>query len=253
MEIDSQIVKLGGLGASDCGKLFTKDGLKAKTAQTLAYDKALELINGYRKDFTTIAMQHGVFNEEEAYHNVVRPFYPNSRYQSSESIWIKDNIWVTPDVIDETERITIDIKCPYTPYTFWNNVKKLPDAYLSQNQMQMIGTGHKKGAVCLYLTSNRIDEWGNKIEFDIPLEERHLFIPIEAQEAYQEEILKRCDEFFPIRDTIMSHLIKAEEVSDMDFFKLCGEKKVTRFRDKYNLLTWEDKIIKNQNEYYTIE
>ena len=33
--------KLGGIGASDIGKLFTKAGIKAKTAQTLAYEKAV--------------------------------------------------------------------------------------------------------------------------------------------------------------------------------------------------------------------
>lgn len=251
--IENYTDKLGGVGASEIGKLFTREGLKAKTAQTMAFEKACELINGYKKDITTIAMQHGIFNEEEAYNNVVKPFYPNSKYQSSDSIWIKDGVWVTPDVVDETEQITIDIKCPYTPFTFWKNVKRLPDTYLSQNQMQLIGTGHKNGAICLYLTSNNIDAYGNKIEYDIPIEKRHLFIPIETQDDYQKEILNRIDDFFPIRDLILSHLYKANKVSDIDFFELCETKKVTRFKDKSNLLTWEDKIIKNQNEYYTIE
>tara|TARA_R110002167_G_scaffold284737_2_gene489870 strand:+ start:10439 stop:11194 length:756 start_codon:yes stop_codon:yes gene_type:complete len=251
MEIS--VEKLGGIGASECGKLFTSQGLKAKTALTLAYEKALELINGYRKNITTAAMQHGIFSEEEAYYTVVKPFYPNSKYQSSESIWITDLTWATPDVVDDVMGITIDIKCPYSPFTFWGNVRKLPDTYISQNQMQMIGTGHKKGAICLYLTSTNIDEWGNKIEFEIPLEERHLFLPIDADEVYQNEILKRIDEFFPIRDTIYSHLIKAPELNDMEFFQKCKDSKVTRFKDKSNLLTWENKIIKNGNEYYTVE
>lgn len=247
------IDKIGGIGASEVGKLFTKEGVKGKTAQTLAYEKASEIINGYKKSFTTIAMQHGIFSEEEAFINVVMPFYPNAVYQSSDSILIKEGVWVTPDVVDNTEEITIDIKCPYSPFTYWNNVKKMPDTYLSQNQMQMIGTGHKKGAICLYLTSTNIDEWGNKIEFDIPLSERHLFIPIEAQPEYQKEIIERIDSFFPIRDIIQSHLIKAPVISDYEFFKLCGIKKVTRFKDKSNLLTWENKIIKNGNEFYVIE
>lgn len=251
--VEYDIAKLGGIGASDCGKLFTKAGLKAKTAQTLAFDKACEIINGYRKNFTTVAMQHGLFNEEEAYLNVVKPFYPHSKYQSSESIWINENCWVTPDVIDDVLEVTIDIKCPYTPYTYWNNIKKLPDTYISQNQMQMIGTGHKKGAILVYLTSNNIDEWGNKIEYDIPISKRHFFIPIEPQKDYQDEILKRIDEFLPIRDKIIHDLSKAKDISDIDFFELCGTKKVTRFKDKHNLLTWENKIIKNNNEYYTVE
>lgn len=253
METLNQINKTGGVGASEAGKLFTKAGLKAKTAQTMAYEKAVELITGFKKDITTAAMMHGIFSEEEAYHTVVRPFYPNSKYQSSESISIEEGIWVTPDVIDDTEGLTIDIKCPYSPYTFWGWVRKMPETALSQVQMQMIGTGHKKGAICLYLTSTNIDEWGNKIEFDIPVEDRHYYIPIDAQPDYQKEIIERIRAFFPIRDLIYSHLIKAPEVGDMEFFNLCGKKKVTRFKDKSNLLTWEDKIIKNGNEYYTIE
>lgn len=245
--------KVGGIGASECGALFTKQGVKAKTAQTLAYEKAKELITGIKKELTTIAMQHGIFSEYEAFYTVVKPFYPDAVYQSSESIFIEDSIWVTPDVVDNTQGITIDIKCPYSPYTFWNNVKKMPETYLSQNQMQMIGTGHKKGAICLYLTSTQTDEWGNKVEYDIPVEDRHYYIPIEAQPDYQKEIISRIKEFFPVRDTIYSHLLQAPEVSDMEFFKLCGTKKVTRFKDKSNLLTWEGKIIKNAYEYYTIE
>jgi hypothetical protein len=251
--METNIDKLGGIGASEVGKLFTKDGLKAKTATTLALEKAEELINGYKKFFSTIATQHGVFSEEEAYWSVVKPFYPNAKYQSSDSIWLSDKSWVTPDVVDDIEGITIDIKCPYSPYTFWNNVRKLPDTYISQNQMQMIGTGHKKGAICLYLTSTNIDEYGNKMEYDIPLNDRHLFLPIDAQEDYQAEILKRIDEFFPIRDLILSHLMKAPIVSDKEFFDLCGFRKVTKFKDKSNLLTWEDKLIRNGKDYYTLE
>lgn len=245
--------KLGGVGASEVGKLFTEAGLKAKTAQTLAYEKARELIDGYKKDITTIAMQHGIFNEEEAFYNVVEPFYPNAQYRSADSIWLNKNSWVTPDVTDDIEGITIDIKCPYTPFTFWQNIKRLPDTYISQIQMQLIGTGHDKGAICLYLTSNNVDQWGNKIEFDIPLKDRHIFIPIEKQEDYQKEITQRIEDFIPLRDTIESHLVKAVEVTDLDFFKLCENSKVTRFKDKSNLLTWEDQLIKNQNEYYTLE
>lgn len=245
--------KKGGVGASEVGKLFTREGVKAKTAQTMAYEKACELITGVKRDITTIAMQHGIFSEYEAFYTVVKPFYPDAVYQSDESIFLEKSIWVTPDVVDDVKGITIDIKCPYSPYTFWQNVKKMPETYLSQNQMQMIGTGHKKGAICLYLTSTQTDEWGNKVEFDIPIEDRHYYIPIEAQPDYQKEILKRINDFFPVRDTIYSHLIQAPVVSDMEFFKLCGTKKVTRFKDKSNLLTWEGKIILNSNEYYVIE
>lgn len=248
-----KINKLGGIGASEVGKLFTKAGIKAKTAQTLAFEKAQELITGQKKDITTPAMMHGIFNEEEAYYKVVRPFYPESTYRSSESIPLGEGYWVTPDVVCDTEETTIDIKCPYSPFTFWQWAKKTPDTAISQVQMQLIGTKHKKGALCLYLTSTNMDEWGNKIEYKIPIEDRHLFIPIEAQADYQKEIIQRINDFFPVRDTILSHLVQASVVSDVEFFKICGEKKVTKFKDKSNLLTWEGKIVKNQDQYYVIE
>ena len=83
MEALTEIDKIGGIGASEIGKLFTRQGLKAKTAQTLAFEKAEELINGYRKDFTTVAMQHGIFNEDEAYNLVIKPVFEKKPLQYS--------------------------------------------------------------------------------------------------------------------------------------------------------------------------
>lgn len=253
MEILQEINKLGGIGASDIGKLFTREGLKAKTAQSLALEKAEELINGYRKDLTTIAMQHGLFNEEEAFYSVVQPIFSTAMYRSDVSIPIKDGVWVTPDVVDDIEGITMDIKCPYTIYTYYQNLNKLPDTYISQNQMQLIGTKHKKGFIVLYLTANSIDSYGNKIEYDIPIEERHAFLPIVADESYQKEILTRIDDFFPIRDLILKDLQNAIDISDKEYFNKAKEgKKITRFKDKSNLLTWSGKIFKNEREGYLV-
>ncbi|MEM6542746.1 MAG: recombinase [Bacteroidota bacterium] len=251
--MEMTIDKIGGIGASEIGKLFTKDGLKAKTAQTLAYEKAEELINGYKKELTTVAMQHGIFNEEEAFSLIIRPNFPNARYQSDESILIKDNVWVTPDVVDDIEGITTDIKCPYTIFTYYKNIRKLPDTYIAQNQMQMMGTGHENGFVLVYLTSNSIDKWGNKIEYDIPLEERHMFLPLTSDEVFQKEIMQRVDGFFPLRDMIYKDLVEAHPISDEEYFEAARTaKRVTRFKDKSNLLTWGGKIFSNQREGFIV-
>lgn len=249
----NEINKIGGVGASEVGKLFTKAGLKAKTAQTMAYEKALEIINGYRKNITTVAMQHGLFNEDEAYRNVIKPVYQTSTYRSDVSIPIADGIWVTPDVIDDFEGITFDIKCPYTIYTYYKNLRKLPETYIAQNQMQMIGTNHENGFIVLYLTSNAIDEYGNKIEYDIPIEKRHAYLPIKADKDFQDEILKRINEFFPMRDMIMEDLINAINITDIEYFNMADKgKKITRFKDKSNLLTWSGKIYHNKREGYIV-
>ena len=247
------INKIGGIGASEIGALFTQQGLKAKTAQTLAYEKALELINGSKKEFTTIAMQHGIFNEEEAFTDIVSQVFPNAIYQSDISFPIKENVWATPDVIDNVEEFSLDIKCPYSVYTFFENSKKLPAYYVAQNQMQMLATGFNKGFVLLYLTSNVTDEWGNKIEFDIPLNDRHKFVEIEADKEFHKEILSRTDGFFSMRDAIHKDLLGAVEISDMEYFNLGkSDHKITRFKDKSNLLTWSGKIYKNEREGYLV-
>ena len=69
------------------------------------------------RSFTTSAMQHGLYSEPDAFHNVIQPVYPNAVYQSDVSILIKDCganslVWATPDVVDDVEGITFDIKCP---------------------------------------------------------------------------------------------------------------------------------------------
>jgi hypothetical protein len=245
--------KLGGIGASEIGKLFTRDGVKAKTAQTLILEKVEELINGERKEITTIAMQHGIFNEEEAFYNVVQPIYPNANYRSSESIWIKDELWATPDVTDESESLTIDIKCPYTIASFFKNVEKLPNNYIAQAQCQLLATGHERSEICVYLTSNAIDKYGNKVEYDIDINDRHVFIPIQPEKVFQEEIINRYSEFIEKRKILHEMLIDVPVLDDIDFFNVHKTHKVTRLKDKSNLFTWEDKIVKNQGTFYVIE
>lgn len=253
-----EINKIGGLGASQIGALFTRDGLKAKTAQSLALEKAEEIINGYQKSLTTAPMMHGIFNEEEAYNLVVKPAFPNSKYQSSQSILLNDygensNVWVTPDVVDLVEEVTIDIKCPYTIMSYFKNVNKLPDSYIAQNQMQMIGTGHKKGYICVYLTSNKADEFGNKIEYDIDIEERHTFIPIIADFDFQSEIIDRSIKFFDLRNSILEDLMEAIEISDKEYFEMISKgKKATKLKEKSNLTTWKGKIYKTEADGFVV-
>ena len=88
--MENDFNKLGGVGASECGKLFTGQGLKAKTAQTFAFEKACELLGFERKDITTKPMLHGLYSELEAFENVVLPFYPNALLKSNESIDVEE-------------------------------------------------------------------------------------------------------------------------------------------------------------------
>lgn len=248
-----EINKIGGLGASQIGALFTQQGLKSKTAQTLAYEKAVEMITGEKRNLTTAAMQHGLFNESDAFTEIIAPNFPNAVYQSDISLLIKDGLWATPDVIDGENEVVMDIKCPYTIYTFFENIRKVPAYYIAQAQMQMLATGFTKGYLVFFLTSNVMDEYGNKIEYDIDINIRHKFIEIEADAEFQQDILKRADDFFQMRDFIYNDLIEAKEVSDMEYFELAlSDHKITRFKDKSNLLTWKGKIYRNPREGYLV-
>lgn len=249
--------KLGGVGASEVGKLFTGQGLKAKTAHSFAYEKALELINGYKNYISTNATLHGINSEIDAFHDVIQKKYPKAVLRSADSIFLSEKekkcYWATPDVTEDFIGITIDAKCPYTPYTYWNNVKKIPNQYLAQNQMQMLATKHKKGAICLYLTAgtDAIDDYGNKKEYKIPVEKRSKFIYQEADAVFQKEITQRIDGFFPMRDVIYDSLVNAPEITDEELFDMCAKKQVKKFKENSNLLVLANNTVKCSGEYYT--
>lgn len=245
--------KLGGIGASEVAKLFTSQGLESKGVKTLCVEKCEELINGKKRLVSSIAMSHGLFNEEEAFHFVVKSIYPKSRYRSSESVWINENCWATPDVTDKGNDLVIDIKCPYTVPSFFKNKNNLPKSYLYQIQMQMLATGFNNGLICLYLTSNKIDTYGNKIEYNIDIDDRYELIPILKDEEIQVEIPLRVEKFISLRDMLMSDLGDAVEVSDTEFFFLHNEKKITRLQDKANPFNWGGQIIRNNDRHYVLE
>lgn len=247
--------KLGCVGASEVGKLFTKSGLKAKTAHSFAYEKALELINGHRDFISTNATLHGINSEIDAFRDVILKKYPTAELRSDISIFLqekeRENYWATPDVTDEIEGLTIDIKCPYTPYTFWNNVNNLPEQYKAQNQMQMLATGHTKGAICIYLTGSEVDEFGNKKEYNIEPLKRSKFLYNMADSAFQKEIISRINTFFPMRDLILTGLENAPVISDEELFDLCEKYDVKKFKENSNLLIWNGSIVKCGEEFYT--
>ena len=249
--------KLGGVGASEIGKLFTQKGVKAKTAQTLIREKAQEMIDGRKvRSKTTAAQAHGHYNEEEAFHLVVKSVYPNAVYQSADSIHIKEGLWATPDVWVPDPPVTIDIKCPYTIPSYHENVRKLPATYISQNQCQMLATGHKKGFVCIYLTSPDLDpDTYEKIEYNIPINDRHAFIPIDAHEEYHKEIHKRFDEFKIQRDKLYEDMLAAINISDHELHYLSFENtsKITMLKDKSNMQGWGGMLLRNRENYYVIQ
>lgn len=241
---------LGTIGASSIGALLTKQRLKAKTAQSKALELAEELCFGHRKDITTIAMQHGIFNEEEAF-RFVNQLFDDAVYQSSDSIHIKGIFYATPDVV--LPDAVLDIKCPYTIASYFSNVNSPSKSYQMQLQAQMLATEKDRGVLFFYLTSPNIDRFGNKVEYDIPISERVTYITYNRDNDLVNEMLTIVDDFKEIRDTIMNDIMDVPELSDVEFFELHRKNKVTRLKDKSNLLTWGGKIVRNNNIHYVFE
>ncbi len=242
--------KIGGLGASEVHKLFTGQGIKSKTAQTLCYEKALEIITGVKKNITTAPMTHGILNEFTAFEQCVLPKYPQSELQSSNSVLIADGLWATPDV--RFENNVIDIKCPYTHYSYYQQIKKLNKNYQIQVNTQMLATGSDKGQLCYFLTAP-INENGYKEEYETPLEDRTTFIEVPKIDDFESKLLQRFEDFKELRDSIIEDLHYSIDVDDYKFDILNKDKKVTKFKDKSNLSKWGGQIVKHRNDYYVIE
>jgi len=242
--------KLGGIGASEIGMLFVRGGVKSKTAQSLALKKAKELITGERESISTKQMEHGLLNEFPAFEQVVHPLHNDSILKSAESYFIKEGLWATPDVI--TTDAVIDIKCPYTIYTYYQGINKIKSIYNFQVNMQMLATGMNKGSLCYFLTAP-IDKDGYKEEYDIPLEDRYKFLQVDKLDLFDKELFIKFDEFKTVRDSIYSDLLLSCDVDDVSFYQLNKTKKVTRLKDKSNLTTWGGCLVTWKNEYYVIE
>lgn len=246
-------INRGSIGASTISTLFTKQGLKSKGTLTLAIDKAVEMVDNYCPNISTPAMNHGLFNEEEAFKQVVKPKYEDALLQSDFSIKIQEGFHATPDVICPKSELVIDIKCPYSAMTFHQNIEKIKVGYEMQMQAQMLATGFVNSYLVYFLTSTKMDEWGNQIEYDIPLESRSHWHSVSEDEDLQIEMLKRVDEFLVIRDKVIEDITAVAELDDKEFFAICGKKKVTLLKMKHNPLAWQGQIIKYNNQYYTYE
>jgi len=244
------INKIGGIGASEVGALFTRDGIRSRTAKTLALEKAKELITGEKKQLNSKELQHGILNEFEAFKNCISPIKPNAEIQSYISYSICDSLWATPDVIDTD--CVIDIKCPYTIYTYYQNINKIKKYYQYQVNTQMIATKKDKGFLCYYLTAH-IDENGYKEEYKIPLSERFKFVEVEKIEGFEKELIKRHSEFIELRDKIHEDLIISEDIDDFIFNQLTKSNKVTKLKEKSNFLSWGGQLVCWLNDYYVVE
>lgn len=227
---DWQKARVGCFTASEIYKLMTEPRTKeakekgwlSDTAQSYILEKAVESMTGYRKQFSSPAMEHGVVNEYEAFETFCERTGLDFTLTSSQFYSINDYSGASPDGVlyDGLDIIAVlDVKCPYTPASFFEQKKmalessnddyqNVPKNYFYQMQMQMMATGAKKGYLARYLTSSYTDDYGNKYEFDIPIEVRLFYSEIEEDLWVQDQILQKIESAEKLKQEYIQLLLK---------------------------------------------
>jgi len=197
---DFQTKRLGKFTASEIWKLFVEPRKKtdkwSETAKTYILEKAVQQVTGYRKQFTSKEMEHGIMTEPEAFDAWKKLSRLYWEYTSQEFFTIGDNAGASPDgvVYDGLDIIAVcDIKCPQ-PLTFMELIAEKPeidDKYFYQLQMQMLATKCDVGYLVYYLANEFVNTYTNEVEFkfDRPIEKRLFVQQVKADQSVQDQIM----------------------------------------------------------------
>lgn len=201
-------MRTGKFTASEIWKLMTdprkKSEVWSETAKSYILEKAVEAKYGYRKQFSSKEMEHGIMTEPEAFEAWVKVSGVPYTYTAKEFFSINDFSGASPDGVlyDGLDIISVcDIKCPQ-PLTFMELVAERPEIdtkYFYQLQMQMMATKSETAFLVYYLAKEFVNTYTNEVEFtfDIPVEKR----------IYVVEVKKDQDE----QDRMTEKILKAEE------------------------------------------
>lgn len=207
MKILQQSNKLGKFTASEWFKLLP--GPKGGTTDRDKYifQKAKESVQGYSQSFTSNVTEHGTLNEFEAIDKFGELLGQTVEALGQEYFPIDDNCGATPDAavkdFDGVIIASMDAKCPTDKFfeqkmEIINNSKpefqNSPKVYFVQAQLQMMAlTEYNKTLghppvdhhyLVRYLTNWEMDDDGNKVEIDLPLEVRMFWKLIKKDEAF---------------------------------------------------------------------
>jgi len=218
--------KLGKFSASESHKLFI--GGKGVSRDTYIREKAEEVVRKhFKKTFSNKHTDHGNLNEFEA----ITTFRDHTgllvEYLGQQYFPINENCGATPDakVCDFSGRIiaSCDVKCP-TESFFTQKLlqikeskpkyQNVPKDMFYQAQMQMMAlTEHNKKLghpevtnhyLVRYLTAMDMDDEGNKIEYDLPLNVRLFYKVVTKDADVQAQLLEAIDEASKERDAIVN-------------------------------------------------
>lgn len=225
-----QTERLAKFTAFEIYKLFVepktiKDrdaGVWSETAMTYIFEKAVEQVTGWRKEIQGAALTHGVSNEHEAFEAFEKIYGLGFQLTSTTFFKINEFSGASPDGVlygdnlDEIQAV-LDVKCPFNPISFYQQKKQhieaqnefqgVPKEYYYQLQMQMLATGCKTGYLVRYLTSTIIDNYGNKTEFDLPVETRLFYTKLTYDEAVGQQILEKVQRAEETKQKLINELI----------------------------------------------
>lgn len=204
--------RLGKFTASSMHLLLV--GGKGATRDKYIRAKAEEIVRGHAKsNFSNRHTEHGHMNEGEAGAKFQELTGLIVDYLNQEFFEINENCGSTPDfaVVDFSGKYlaSVDVKCPTE--TFFEQklmfiqeskpeFQNVPKSMFVQAQMQMMSLKVDTHYLVRYMTSSEVDDDGNKIEYDIPLESRMFWTKITADKAFQDMLLAEIEKASKERD-----------------------------------------------------
>lgn len=237
------------ISASRIVELCPKDVGNTKTCQSYILDLALESI-GITDYFETSAMRHGTTNQHNAFNMVVRRLFKNAVWHD-EYIPIDDRCGASPDVL--IGNIPLDIKCPYTPYKYFELCNSIGKRYLYQLQMQMIATESDIAYLLPYCTRPEtflMDSWE---EYPVAIEDRYRLIEVPASDEIQSEIMLSVDKWHPKKLQLIDMLKNAKPLTlEEYFFDSKGGVMYKELKDSSNIFS-VDEVFRIEDEFYYIK
>jgi hypothetical protein len=207
-----------------CGKEFGRSGY------SLAYQKAIELVEDEKKHLSSYALDHGISNEGEAFQilkSMMTEF--DLVYQSDEYKAFNANCGASPDVLIYDGGVlsgVLDIKCPSEVEQFFATTKK----YEWQVRMQMMTFDVEKGALFYYLTA-KTDRDGNHVEYAIPVEDRVRLSSYERDKEAEELMIGRVNQAVYIRDSLAERMAFADVIGIKEAMGLYKDGRLTHVKN----------------------
>lgn len=186
----------------------------SETAKTYILEKAVEQATGYRKQFSSKEMEHGIMTEPEAFEAWVKVSGVPYTYTAKEFFELSPIAGASPDGVlyDGLDIISVcDVKCPQ-PLTFMELIAERPEVdkkYFYQLQMQMLTTKADVGFLVYYLAKEFVNTFTNEVEFtfDIPLEKRIYAIEIKKDLEVHEQILEKIQKAEELKQNYIKSIL----------------------------------------------